>query len=424
MADDGITLPGDPGRTPGRRPFAFLKNLGPGLIAGASDNDPTTVASLSVIGATTGYGLSWLVILVIPMLVVVQVISAAVGVVTQEGLEDVIRRCYGRLWAAVALILVLIVNVITLAADLEGGAAAIGLLSGKPYQWFVIPLALAVAALLIWGSYTALERVLRYVLLIFLAYVVTAFLARPDWGQVLQATVVPHFNFSSAYVQGALALLGTTLTSYAYVWETIEEAEERPPLRRLGLVQVDAGIGMVLAGAIFWFIVIGTGATLGVHHQQIQTAQDAAKALAPLAGPFAAIIFGIGLLASAVLALPVLAGTCAYVLAEAVGWKGSLNLRFSQARAFYVSLLLCLALAVGLMLVGISPIQFLFWSSLAGGLGTPITLALLMLVARNRGVMGVHRIGSRLAIGGWLVTAVVVTACVVFLVQTVTSGGQ
>jgi Mn2+/Fe2+ NRAMP family transporter len=404
--------------------LAFLKRLGPGLIAGASDNDPTTVASLSVIGASTGYGLSWLVILVIPMLVVVQTISAAVGVVTQEGLEDVIRRSYGRFWAMVALLLVLAVNVITLAADLEGGAAAIGLLSGKPYQWFIVPLAVAVAGLLIWGSYSALERVLRYVLLIFVAYVVTAFLARPDWGQVLHATVVPHFNFSSAYVQGALALLGTTLTSYAYVWETIEEAEERPPLRRLGLVQVDAGIGMVLAGAVFWFIVIGTGATLGVHHQQVQTAEDAAKALAPLAGPFAAVVFGVGLLASAVLAIPVLAGTSAYVMAEAFGWKGSLNLRFTQAKPFYVTLLVCLALAVGLTMLGISPIQFLFWSSLAGGLGTPVTLALLMLVARNRGIMGKQRIGPRLAIGGWLVTAVVVLACAVFLVQTVMSGGQ
>jgi Mn2+/Fe2+ NRAMP family transporter len=407
-----------------RRPLALLKRLGPGLIAGASDNDPTTVASLSVIGASTGYGLSWLVILVIPMLVVVQTISAAVGVVTREGLEDVIRRCYGRFWAMVALLLVLVVNVITLAADLEGGAAAIGLLSGKPYQWFIVPLAVAVAALLIWGSYTALERVLRYVLLIFVAYVVTAFLARPDWGQVLQATVVPHLNFSSAYVQGALALLGTTLTSYAYVWETIEEAEERPPLRRLGLVQVDAGVGMVLAGAVFWFIVIGTGATLGVHHQQVQTAEDAAKALAPLAGPFAAVVFGVGLLASAVLAIPVLAGTSAYVMAEAFGWKSSLNLRFTQAKPFYVTLVVCLALAVGLTLLGISPIQFLFWSSLAGGLGTPVTLALLMLVARNRGVMGKLRIGPRLAAGGWLVTAVVVLACAVFLVQTVMSGGQ
>src|SRR5207248_9446741 len=192
-----------------RRPLALLQALGPGLIAGASDNDPTTVASLAVIGSTTAYGLAWLVVLVIPMLVVVQVVSASVGVVARAGLEDVIRVRYGRPWGLVALLLVLAVNLITLAADLEGGAAALNLLTGRPYQWFLLPFALAVGAFLIWGSYTALERVLRYVLLVFLGYIVTAFLAHPNWGRVLHDTLVPHFSFSSAYVAGALALLGT-----------------------------------------------------------------------------------------------------------------------------------------------------------------------------------------------------------------------
>src|SRR5919199_2798939 len=264
-----------------RRPLALLPALGPGLIAGASDNDPTTVASLAVIGSTTAYGLAWLVVLVIPMLVVVQVVSASVGVVARAGLEDVIRVRYGRLWGLVALFLVLAVNLITLAADLEGGSAALSLLTGRPYQWFMLPFALAVAALLVWGSYRALERGLRYVLLVFLGYIVTAFLAHPNWSRVLQDTLVPHVSFSRAYVAGALALLGTTLTSYAYVWETIAEAQEQPSLRRLGLVQVDAGLGMAMAGVIFWFILIGTGATLGVHHKQGETAQDAAAPRAP-----------------------------------------------------------------------------------------------------------------------------------------------
>ncbi len=149
-----------------RQPGAILGRLGPGLIAGASDNDPTTVASLAVIGSTTGFGLAWLVLLLIPMLVVVQVISAAIGTVSREGLEDVIRVRYGHGWAYLALAAVLAVNVITLAADLEGGSAALGLLTGKPYQWFIIPFALAVGALLIWGSYAAIQRALKYVLLI------------------------------------------------------------------------------------------------------------------------------------------------------------------------------------------------------------------------------------------------------------------
>src|SRR5947208_9833995 len=162
------------------RPLYLVRALGPGLIAGASDNDPTTVATLAVIGSTTGYRLAWLVVLVIPMLVVVQVISARVGVVCRAGLEDAIRVRYGRRWAILTLLLVLAVNLVTLAADLEGGGAALGLLTGLPYRWFMLPLAGAVAALLIWGRHDTLKRVLQYVLLVFLAYVVTAFLARPN----------------------------------------------------------------------------------------------------------------------------------------------------------------------------------------------------------------------------------------------------
>ncbi len=402
-----------------RKPLAIVKMLGPGLISGASDNDPTSVASLAVVGSTTAYGLSWLVILVIPMLMIVQTVSATVGVCTKTGLEDAIRTRFGHLWAYVAMGCVLAVTVLTLAADMEGGAAALGLLAGLPYQWFIVPLAAGVGAFLVWGNYGALQRVLKYVLLVFVAYVVTAFLAHPNWGDVLSHTVIPHFNFSSSdYVAGAIALLGTTLTSYAYVWETIEEGEARTPLRRLGLVQVDANAGMVIAGLLFWFILIATGATLGLHHQQVQTAQDAAKALAPLAGRFASLIFGAGLLASAVLAVPVLAGTSAYVMAEAFGWRRSLDASFRGAPRFYLALLISLAIAVGITFLGIGPIQLLFISSIAGGLATPVTLFLMMLIARDRTVMGNRRIGRRLTIAGFAVTAIVTAASLMFLWQT------
>lgn len=404
--------------------LGLMRTPGPGVIASAADLDPTTVATLSVLGATTGYGLSWLVILVIPMLVIVLVISATVGVVTRDGLEDVVRKRYGRSWAVITLLLVIVVNVLTLAADLEGGSAALGLLTRLPYQWFIVPMALAVGALLTWGSYAALQRVFRYVLLLFLAYVVTAFLARPDWSDVLAHTVIPHLDGSPTYVMGTLALLGTTLTSYVYMWETIEQAEERPPLRLLRLAQIDAGAGMVMAGGLMWCIVITTGATLGVHHTEVQTAQDAAAALAPLAGPYASVVFGVGLLASAVVAVPVLAGTSAYVLAEMFGWRGGLSLSFGQAPAFYVALLLSLFVAVGVSVLGVGPIQLLFASSIAGGLGTPVTLGLLVLVARDNRVMGEHRIGRKLAFGGWLVTAVVTASGAIFLWQTLSGSAS
>ena len=402
---------------------ASLTNVGPGIVAGASDNDPTTVASLAVIGSTTVYGLAWLVVLVIPMLAVVQMVSAAVGTVARAGLEDAICKAYGRAWGIVALVVVLAVNLLTLGADMKAAGASLALLFGAPDHWFILPFGLVVVALLVFGAYQTVEHVLRYVTLVFLAYVVSAFLARPNWSAVLHHIVVPTFRWDTDFVQGALALLGTTLTAYAYVWESIEIKSRRPPLRRLGLVQVDAALGTVAAGATFLFIVIATGTTLGVHHKTVQTAQDAAVALAPLAGRYASLIFGVGLLGSALIAVPVLAGTCAYVLAETFGWRGDLDASFARAPRFYWALIISLVIGVAIAYLPVAPIKLLFWSSIAGGLGTPITLALMMLVARSRTVMDQHRIGTRLALAGWAVTGIVATACVIFLYQTFTGQG-
>jgi Mn2+/Fe2+ NRAMP family transporter len=266
-----------------------VTSFGAGIVAGASDNDPTTVATLAVIGSTTTYELGWLTLLVIPMLVVIQAVAAQVGTVAKKGLEDCVRSAYGRTWAIVALAALLIVNVLTLAADLEGGGAAVQLLTGVDYRWWLAPLGALTVIVLVFGSYRAIERVLRYLALLFLTYVGAAFLAHPDWGAVMRGSFIPHFDLRPDTVSGALALLGTTLTAYAYVWETIELSEEKPPLRRLGLVQVDAALGIVVAGLTFWFILVATGATLGVHHHQVQSAQEAAQALAPVAGRYASL---------------------------------------------------------------------------------------------------------------------------------------
>jgi Mn2+/Fe2+ NRAMP family transporter len=403
-----------------RNRFAWI---GPGIISGAADNDPTTVATLAVVGSTTVYALSWLVILVIPMLIVVQSISAAVGTVCGKGLEDIVRRHYGRGWALAVMAAVLAVTVLTLGADISGGAAALSLLTGVSYQWFVLPFAVAVAGLLVYGKYDAISGILRYVVLVFFAYAVAAFMSHPDWMQILRATFTPQLSMGKAYVAGVLALLGTTLTSYAYVWETIELAHDRPPIRRLGLVQVDAALGMFVAGISFWFILVATGATLGVHHKDVQTAGDAAAALVPFAGRYAALLFGVGLLASALIAVPVLAGTSAYVVAEMFGWRASLDAKFARARPFYGALLLSLGVSTGIAYGWHNPIQILFYSGIAGGLGTPLTLIFMMLIARSRTIMHTHAIGGALAAGGWVVTAIVVAASVLYLYQIATGSG-
>jgi Mn2+/Fe2+ NRAMP family transporter len=402
------------------RLVGFLRRLGPGLVAGASDNDPTTVATLAVVGATTGFALSWLVILVLPMLATVQVIASQVGLSARSGLQELVRRSFGRGWGLLLLASILAVNAITIAADLQAGAAALGLLTGLPLPWFILPYAAVTLGLLLVGTYDEVVSILKYVLLVFAAYIAAAAVARPDWSQVLIATINPRLPASSDGVAGALAILGTTLTSYAYVWEVQEEAEgdgRSRPRRSLGLARLDAALGMTSAVAVFWFILVATGATLGAHHEQVRTAQDAARALAPLAGPAARYLFGVGLLASSFIALPVIAATSAYLLCQQLGWRGSLALRPRQAPRFYAVILASFVLASLISYAGVPTIQLLFWASIAGGLGTPASLVFLMLIARSRA--GVNRL---LRAAGWLTTLIVTGLSVLFIVTQVHQG--
>jgi Mn2+/Fe2+ NRAMP family transporter len=225
---------------------------------------------------------------------------------------------------------------------------------------------------------------------------------------------------SHYYVAGALALLGTTLTAYAYVWQELEIKEERTPLRRVGLVQIDATFGAIAAGITFWFIVIATGATLGVHGSHVETAEQAAQALRPAAGQAASLLFGIGLLGSALLALPVLLATSAYVVTEMFGWRGRLDAKFFQARRFYAVMIVVALVGCGIAFAGVSPIRLLFASSIAGGLATPITLVFMLLTACDKRIMETRPLSGWLRFAGWATTAIVAAAAAIFLFQTFT----
>jgi len=393
--------------------------LGPGLVSAASDADPTTVASLAVVGAVTGYALSWLVLLLLPMIAVVQSIAAAIGAICPTSIQGAIRRHYGLRWALPALVAVLAVNLMTLTADLEAGAESLKLLTGVSRDYFVLPFAGAVAWLLLSRSYLRVERFLSFLPLIFICYGISAVLAKPDWAALARSLVTPHFDFTIPVATGALALLGTTLTSYVYYWESIEVSERGTRPSEMRAMKADAAWGALAPGICFFFILVATAATLGKTHTPVQTAADAAAALAPLAGGWATALFAIGLLASAVIAVPVLAGTSAYVVTQTFGWRGSLDAPIEQARIFYSVLLGSLGLSAAFAFAGFSPIALLYWASVAGGLATPLTLCLLVAIAQNRDVMGENRIGGWLACAGWAVTVIVTVSCAAFLVATV-----
>jgi Mn2+/Fe2+ NRAMP family transporter len=402
-----------------RRPTGIAR-LGPGLISGAADNDPTTVGTLTSVGATTRYSLAWLTVLLLPMLSVVQMIAAQIGVVTGKRLSALAVERYGRRRTLLLVLSVVIVNLLTIAADIEAGAAALGLLFGADYRLFVIPLGLVLIALLAIPSRESLDRILKGLMFLFVAYGGSAIVAHPHWSSVLRGTFVPSLSLHGPYLQGAIALLGTTLTAYVYLWETIEYAEERPrpPVRR---AFGDAICGIAFATAVFWCTLVASGATLGRAHIDPQTAQDAARALAPIAGRLASDLFSVGLLVSALVALPVLVATTALVLGDQLGWDSSLSARVSEARRFYGVIAASLACGCVIALAGIQPIAILVAASIAGGLATPIGLFFMIRIASDGEVMRGRPISRGLRRGGWAVTSVIGTLSVVYVLMQVLS---
>jgi Mn2+/Fe2+ NRAMP family transporter len=407
------------GHDRGRRALGFV---GPGLISGASDIDPTTVGTMAIVGATTIYALGWLAWLLFPMLAVVLIIATRLSGISRHDLQQCVRDRYGPIPQWTLSLSIVGVNVVTIAADARAGGAAVGLLVHYDSSWFTVLIACAALALLLWGNMAQVQRVLKYVLLCLLAYPIAAVLAQPDWGLVFSDIFFPHVSLAGNYVSGALAMLGTTITSYVYVWQTIEVAEERPPRRMLRYRSAEATTAMLITTAVMWFILVATGATLGTHHEQINTAEQAARALAPIAGPYASDVFGAGLLASALVALPVLMATTGHVIAVSLGAPRGLSTPVTHAPAYYATVSVSTAIAVLGGLVGVSPIRVLFVASIIGGLATPIGLVALVVTGSDTRIMGRDAIRGSLRVIGWIVAGVITLLSIVYLIQQVIGG--
>jgi NRAMP (natural resistance-associated macrophage protein)-like metal ion transporter len=381
----------------------LLGTLGPGFITGASDDDPSGIGTYAIAGAKLGYAPLWTALVTFPLMSSVQWICAKVGLVTGMGLAGVLRDHYPRWLLYSAVIALVVANTINLGADLSAIAASVNLLvPALPELPLVIPVGLAIVALQIIGSYRVIARIFKWLTLALLAYIGSAILAHPDWGQVLRSTLVPTIRFDGAYLTTLVAILGTTISPYLFFWQAEEEVEEEKSkghdnvsqrknagLQKLRSAVVDVNIGMLFSNVVMYFIILGTAATLNQSgHTDIESAADAAQALKPLAGDLSSILLAVGLIGSGLLAVPILSGSAAYAASEALGWRRGLDEGLRAAPRFYAVIIAATAVGVAIDLLGIRPFDALFWSAVLNGLVAPPLLLLILLVANNRKIMG------------------------------------
>jgi NRAMP (natural resistance-associated macrophage protein)-like metal ion transporter len=387
------------------KPRNFLRNLGPGLITGAADDDPSGIATYSQAGAAFGYGLLWTAIISFPLMIAVQFMCARIGIVTQTGLGSVLRKHYSPWLLWFACILLLIGNTINIAADLSGMAAAGTLLTGVGAIWLVPCFTVLILTLLIYASYETMTRIFKWMTLALFSYVFAALLAHPSWWSVLMGTIRPHVTFSREYLLTIVAILGTTISPYLFFWQASQNAEqsehEAPSGRHRRAVQLelksaqqDVNMGMFVSNIIMYFIILTAGATLhkaGITN--VQTAQQAATALRPLAGPLASWLFAFGLVGTGMLGVPVLAGSAAYAVAEAAAWKNGMDETVHTASHFYGVIGFAMLVGTGLALVHVNAIKLLFWSAVANGLLAPPLIVIILFVCNNTTVMRSYKNG-------------------------------
>jgi NRAMP (natural resistance-associated macrophage protein)-like metal ion transporter len=409
--DAGGTTPPKPARRSLRQ---WLRVAGPGVITGAAGDDPAGIGTYAQIGAQTGTGLLWLMLLATPMLQVVQVTSAKLGIVTKKGLSGILKEHYGLKVAVLAAALTAIGNVLTMGADIAGIGAALELLTGLRWQWFVIPVTVAIWYFQVYMDYRVIRRVFLLLAVSLLSYVLAGLLARPDWGTVLRDTFVPHFEMSMAYIATGIGLLGTTITPYMYYFQAAEVVDENTTVKRLDDMVADTTIGSIFTNLVSYFIILATAATLFKNHVNIESAQDAANALAPVAGPAAKYVFAVGMIGAGLLAVPVLAASTAAMIGEVAGWRIGLSRSTARARGFYLALTVSLAFGLAITLSGVNPMKALFYSQIGNGIIAPVLIFLLFRLASRRDVLGDYVNSWKQQAWGWLTFVIMVASVGLF----------
>jgi Mn2+/Fe2+ NRAMP family transporter len=400
----------------------LLRAIGPGVITGGADNDPAGIATYSIVGASVGFSMNWLLLLSTPMLIVIQQMSAKVANVTKSDLATLLRTTFGARVATPAVLLMVVANVITMGADLLAMGAAFELLTGIKFIYWIVPLAAVMAMVTIFADYKVLSKYLLWLAAVFATYILAAFLARPNWGDVLRSTVVPQLSFNPDYLLGAVALLGTTITPYLFFWQASGEIEERRGVQGIGRRNADVTSGMVWSNLTAFFVIVATGAVLFSHHSTIKTAADAARALEPFAGPYATVLFSVGIIGAGLLAIPVLAASAAFGVAGLAGWRRGLGRHARNAPQFYVVIGVAFLVAMELAISAVNPIKALFYSQVLDGIIAPVLVILMLILTSSRKLMGDFVNGLTTKVIGWAAAVVMVLADVALAYQVATHG--
>ncbi|HEV2280996.1 MAG TPA: divalent metal cation transporter [bacterium] len=375
--------------------------MGPGIVSGASDNDPAGIVTYIQIGATTGFGLLWLMALSTVMMYYLEEMSTRLGVVTKQGIARILRSHYGPAVALVVVVPLLVSNIISIGADLAGTGAALDLVTGIPWDRWILPIGLALGVTLVYASYRVVTRFLLLITPLFLLYVIEGFIVHPNWAAVVRDTLLPPVRFTPGYFAAALGLLGATLTPYIFFWQTTEEVEGRRTVRELAAEAADVAVGMTYSNLVCYFIILVAGVVLAGREAGISTAAEAAASLRPIAGPAAGTIFALAIVVSGIMAIPVMAACSAYALAETFGWVEGLDKKVWQARGFYVVLGGALAVGAAIALFRIPPVVLMFWSQVLNGwLLVPLFIVLLLLSSDRRVCRG-HTNRTASLVVGW-----------------------
>ena len=380
---------------------SLLRSLGPGVITGAADDDPSGIATYSVAGAQLGTKLLWTALLTWPLMAAVQMMCARIGKVTGQGLAGNLSKRFPR-WLLLTLIIALLgANTINIAADLAGMADAASMLCRINSRWFVVAFALLISWATVKLEYRQIAKVLKWMVLVLFAYPITAFVVGANWGQVLHDTLVPSMPHTRDEWATLVAILGTTISPYLFFWQASEEVEEEKlagqstlalrkgaTISELELRNIDVGVGAFFSNMVMFFIILTTALTLNRHGiTQIETSRQAAEALRPFAGNFAAVLFTLGIIGVGFLAIPTLAGSAAYAFAETLGWRQGLNKKLKQARWFYALILISTGVGVALDFVGVNPVKALYWTAVVNGLLAPFLLVGILVVASDKKLM-------------------------------------